>query len=373
MFLLVLLLSFLCTDFYRAYAGFSSSRFVWILRLAEVLVAMFFGYFFALFISVEVWTAVLIGLIVAVAVFLVAFFCCDKGLIRDIVDAKLLELVSVMERWKSNFIKELKDTRETLKKDVEAEISVHVDETRRDVEKLVEDVGVRLGNHAGCLEERLKAVDNILSKLKSEAETFSINIKEYSNSLSKLQKICKELGKAQSAATEVYAKLSGLTTELSRAIAELTDKISTIGASTPLLKERLREKIVDTLKRNGLDVIEGRGRNEPNLIAKLGDKTVFAATLRAYKLSGELKQRRINIRDAKERNFALKHGVDLVIFVGNVINNRVAACIISGDELKTRMTIDTPLCLVEEGDEAAEECRKSFEELLKRYTQNPHV
>lgn len=332
---------------------------------------MFFGYFFALFTNFEAWIAVLIGLIVAVTVFLMAFFYCDKGLVRDIVDAKLLELLSVMERWKSNFMRELKDTRETLRKDVEAEISVHVDETRRNVEKLVEEVGVRLGNYASCLGERLKAVDSILNKLKSETETFSINVKEYMSSLSKLEEICKELGEAQSAATEVYTKLSDLSTELSRAIAELTDKISNIGASTWLLKGRLQEKIVDMLRKNGLDVMVGRGKDEPNMIAKLGDKFVFAAIIRAYKFSGELKQRRINIKNTKAWSFALEHGVDLVIFFANVANNRVAAYILSGDELKTREKIDTPLCLVDEGDEAAVECRKSIEELLKRYTQKP--
>jgi len=161
---------------------------------------------------------------------------------------------------------------------------------------------------------------------------------------------------------------------LKDAINDLCEKIQKIGTSTKELKGELQKKIVDLLRANGLEVIEGRSRGEPSLLVQLEGNPVFTATVRAYNLSrGKVTRRSISIESIKEREIALKQNIDLAVFVVNVTNNRIWAFVIGRNELEMVKYIDTPPCLVEEGDEAADKCRKSIMGLLKRYISNPRV
>ncbi|MEM0488843.1 MAG: hypothetical protein QW707_06555, partial [Candidatus Bathyarchaeia archaeon] len=255
-------------------------------------------------------------------------------------------------------------------KDAEAKIGVCINEAKREIERLGQDINAKMSKHTQYLDERLRVVDEALCIVKEG----SLIIKGYRDSLERLGKLCQELGKVSSAMVSLCAKLETLVTVMKDAAEKLCEKVQNIGASTKELKGELQKKIVDLLRANGLEVIEGRGRGEPSLVVQLNSKPIFVATTRAYNLSkGKVIQRSINIESIRERETALENNIDLVVFIFNVANKRVSAHVISVNELKMAKYINTPLCLVEEGNEAAEKCRKSIIDVLKRYISNPRV
>jgi len=284
-----------------------------------------------------------------------------------------------MERWKSNFLRDVKDARESVKKNLEAELAICVDEAGRKIENVINDFNEKLGNLLAALNKVQNELINVLSKVRSEAETFSGSIKGlsdlergYSNSLSRLDKVCNILSEKLDGIqplTNVYAGFEKLAAELRSMLENLANKIAASSNPAKSKKNELLERLVEVLKLNGLDVTIGHGRNEPKLLAKVKDKPVFVGAFRAFTFSEKIKQRRIYLNQLKERDYALAHALDLVIFVANLANNRIWACIISLKELEkpTPQFVDTPTCLVQESTQANED-EKSLKQLLEHYT-----
>ncbi|MEM3788802.1 MAG: hypothetical protein QXN95_02925 [Candidatus Bathyarchaeia archaeon] len=368
--LVAVLLTILLSDYYKGHLGVYSGKIYWAFRVAETLLGLSLGYFSALYINIIGLAAVLIGLTVAIAVSVLTYLICSKGLASETVDAKLVDIVKIMERYKQDLIARMMDAGLIITKDAEAKIGVCINEAKREIERLGQDINVKMSKHIQYLDERLRVMDEALRIVKEGP----LIIKGYRDGLERLGKLCQELGKVSSAIASVCTKLETLVTVMKDAAEELCEKVQNIGASTKELKGELQKKIVDLLRANGLEVIEGRGRGEPSMLVQLNSKPIFVATTRAYNLSkGKVIQRSINIESIRERETALENNIDLVVFIFNVANKRVLAHVISGNELKMVKYVNTPLCLVEEGDEAAKKCRESIIDVLKRYISNPRV
>lgn len=368
--LIAMLLTILLSDYYKGQLGVHSGKIYWAFRVAETLLGLLSGYFSALYANITGLAAVLIGLTAAITVSILAYTICSKGVLSEATDVKLTEIVKIMERYKLDLIAKIMDAGSIITKDAEAKISVCLNEAKREIEKLGQDMDAKMRKHAQYCEERLRVMDDAVRIVKEG----SLIIKGYKDGLERLEKLYYELGKVSSTIACSCAKVENLATIIKDAAEELSEKIQTIGTSTKELKEELQKKIVELLRANGLEVIEGRGRGEPSLMVQLDGKPIFVATIRAYNLSRDkVIQRNISIESIREREAALKHNIDLVVFIANVANNRIFAHEISKNELKMVKYINTPLCLVEEGDEAAEKCRKSIIDVLKQYISNPIV
>lgn len=368
--LVAVLLTISLSDYYKCQLGVYSGKAIWAFRVSQALLGLLLGYYSAVYMNIIGLAAVLIGLTAAIAVSVLAYSVCSKGLASETVDAKLVEIVKIMERYKLDLIAKMMDAGSIITKDAEAKIGVCINEAKHEIEKLGQDINAKVSKHTQYWEERLRVMDEALRIVKEGP----LIIKGYRDGLERLGKLCQELGKVSSAIASVCAKLETLVTVMNDATEELYEKIQTIGTSTKELKGELQKKIVDLLRANGLEVIEGRGRGEPSLMVQLESKPIFAATTRAYNLSkGKVIQRNINIESIREKETALENNIDLVVFIFNVANKRLLAYVISRNELKMVKYINTPMCLVEEGDEAAEECRKSIMDVLKRYISNPII
>lgn len=376
-FVLLVLLAFLvfvlCTDFYRVHAKFTSPRLIWLMRMAEVITALIFGYFCAIFFNIESRFALLFGIAATVFVFILAFIGCHKGVVRDVLDAQSVKLMEVMEQWKEDFLRDVRGAEESVKKSMEAELAVYIDEIRRRVENFMQNMGEKLVN----LNEMLSELRNILNNVRSGAESFVGSIKclsdlenRLSSNISKLKELFSNLSdelKEAQALTDVHAEFERLTAELRKILENLASRMASPSAAKAA-KGTLMEKLVKILKGNGFDVTIGHGRDKPKLLAKVNSKTVFAATLRAFTFSEKIKQRRIFLNTLRERDYALAHKVDLVIFVGNLANDRIWVHRISWQDIEKSKFIDTPICLVEKKNEATEECEKSLKHLLEYYS-----
>jgi len=365
----VLLFILFLSDFYKSTWGARSGKIIWIFRVAEAVSGLLLGYFFALYTNLLGPPAVLVGFAAATLVSALAYSVCSKGLARDAVDTNLLEVVDVIERCKSDLVASIKDAGAILVKDAEAKVSVSIDGARREIERLGHNIDAKMSFYTRYMEERLKVMDEALRIVREGPRI----LESQRESVKKLERLCAGLDKVHLATTSVHEKLEKSVAELRSAVNELHEKIQRIGASTKELKKGIKERIVNLLRANGFEVIEGQGRDEPNLMVKLQSRPVFVAALRAFNLSRGVPQRSISLKDIKEREIARENNVDLIVFIGNVANERLWACLINKDELGTDTYIDTPRCLVEEEEEALAECRNSIMDILRRYIPSPRV
>jgi len=314
--LLNMVISLLILDFYRYL--FKLSPWTVFMRVFEVNVALFVGFFFAGFIVSADVLRVTCGIVASVAVGIVAYKTCAR---KDAT--KLEEAIKTYEAliaWEEKFPQLLENFTKSL----------------------------------------LTQLDTKLNEVKDLFEETVAVLRQLTSDLAKLKEAASEISRIRDAQYGLTEKLESLATTIEEAALKFEGRRQS--------KEFYMKKVVKLLQDGGFTVQLGTGRKQPRILAKLGDKKVFVATCKTYTLTPQTRQRTIYLNRLPEAEHAKRLGVDLVLFVANTANQRIWACNLPIENLEKIGTITTPQFLVETTSEAAEKCRQSIKELLQSYT-----
>ncbi|MEM3704277.1 MAG: hypothetical protein QXX79_07680, partial [Candidatus Bathyarchaeia archaeon] len=215
--LVAVLLTILLSDYYKGQLGVYSGKAIWAFRVSQALLGLLLGYYSAVYMNIIGLAAVLIGLTAAIAVSVLAYSVCSRGLASETVDAKLVEIVKIMERYKQDLIAGMTDAGLIITKDAEAKIGVCINEAKREIERLGQDINAKMSKHTQYLEERLRVMDEAVRIVKEGP----LIIKGYRDGLERLGKLCQKLGKVSSAIASVCSRIETLVTVMKDATEEL--------------------------------------------------------------------------------------------------------------------------------------------------------
>jgi len=223
--LLKMVISLLILDFYRYL--FKLSPWTVFMRVFEVDVALFVGFFFAGFIVSADVLRVTCGIVASVAVGIVAYKTCAR---KDAT--KLEEAIKTYEAliaWEEKFPQLLENFTKSL----------------------------------------LTQLDTKLNEVKDLFEETVAVLRQLTSDLAKLKEAASEISRIRDAQYGLTEKLESLATTIEEAALKFEGRRQS--------KEFYMKKVVKLLQDGGFTVELGTGRQEPRILAKLADKKVFVA------------------------------------------------------------------------------------------------